>query len=110
VNGVITQYFGGGHAGLDIAAPIGSTVVAAVSGTVQLAGWYDAYGIAVISSSVDKSATYGHLSEVFVSPGEQLTVGQPIGLVGMTGATDGPHLHFELRAGGALIDPLGVLP
>lgn len=105
--------FGGGmefHQGLDIAAPTGTTVTAAASGTVISAGWYGGYGNYILIDHGGGMATgYGHLSQIFVSSGQQVQKGQAIGAVGSTGASTGPHLHFEVRLSGKPVDPTGYL-
>ena len=99
------------HAGKDLAAPEGTPVVAALSGTVTSSGLAGGYGIAVeIEHSAPKRRTlYGHLSEIYVKQGQTVRQGDVIGRVGSTGLSTGPHLHFELRrpeAGGwVAIDP-----
>ena len=86
------------HSGLDIAAPSGSPVVATGAGTVISAGWNGGYGKAVIIQHSDTQQTlYGHLSEVSVQAGQTIAQGTVIGLVGSTGNSTGPHLHFESR-------------
>ena len=105
--------FGGGlefHQGLDIAAPMGTTVTAAASGTVISAGWYGGYGnYILIDHGGGMSTGYGHLSQIFVSNGQQVQKGQAIGAVGSTGMSTGPHLHFEVRIGGKPTDPAAYL-
>lgn len=86
------------HSGLDIAAPSGSPVVATGAGTVISAGWNGGYGKAIIIQHSDTQQTlYGHLSEVSVQAGQTIAQGTVIGLVGSTGNSTGPHLHFESR-------------
>ncbi len=86
------------HSGVDIGAPSGAPVVAAGSGTVVSAGWNGGYGKAVIIQHNDTQQTlYGHLSEVSVQAGQTIAKGTVIGLVGSTGNSTGPHLHFERR-------------
>jgi len=105
--------FGGGaefHQGLDIAAPMGTTVTAAASGVVLSAGWYGGYGnYILIDHGGGMSTGYGHLSQIFVSSGQQVQKGQAIGAVGSTGMSTGPHLHFEVRIGGKPTDPAAYL-
>jgi murein DD-endopeptidase MepM/ murein hydrolase activator NlpD len=98
------------HSGLDIAAPAGTPVVATATGTVVSAGWNGGYGKAIIIQHNDVQQTlYGHLSEISVQPGQQITQGSVIGLVGSTGNSTGPHLHFESRSpsgtGWVAVDP-----
>ena len=118
-DGLITTYFGEvgptsprGHAGLDVAAPVGSPVFAARAGRVREADWSgDGYGLKVVVDHGDGLTTlYGHLSAVEVDPDAAVERGQLIGQVGSTGYSTGPHLHFEVRGRGALVDPLGYLP
>lgn len=112
VHGVISQGFNSRHRGLDIAADSGVDVVAADNGMVIKAGWSDVgYGLrVVIDHNIDYITLYGHLSEVFVQEGQVVQKGQILGRVGSTGNSTGPHLHFELRDFGYLIDPLRLLP
>ena len=87
------------HTGTDIAAPMGTPVVAAYSGRVAISDFLGGYGLAVVIGHNEKSSEtlYGHLSEVFVKAGEWVEQGEVIGRVGSTGNSTGPHLHFELR-------------
>ena len=100
------------HVGLDLAAPPGTPVGAAKGGVVTRAGPAGrVYGNAVYLDHGDGSSTrYAHLSQVFVRPGARVQQGDPVGSVGSTGASTGPHLHFELRFDGRAVDPLGYLP
>lgn len=114
-NGVtaITQGFRHGqHMALDIAAEAGTPVYAVDAGTVLTAGWSDnGYGYhIVIDHGIDYITLYAHLREYFVKSGDIVKKGDIIGLVGSTGNSTGPHLHFEVRDYGYLIDPLLVLP
>ncbi len=99
------------HAGKDLAAPEGTPVVAALSGTVTSSGLAGGYGIAVELEHRQplRRTLYGHLSELYVKAGQTVRQGEVIGRVGSTGLSTGPHLHFELRrpeAGGwVAIDP-----
>lgn len=98
------------HFGVDWAAPSGTQVRAARDGVVSRAGWWGTYGYAVALDHGDGSETrYAHLSAVHVAPGAVVRQGDVLGLVGSTGASTGPHLHFELRFGERAVDPLGYL-
>ena len=112
-SGVVTSGFGYRwgrlHAGVDIAAPYGTGVVAAASGTVIYAGGMGGYGnIVVISHGNGLSTAYAHLSAIYVGGGSVLQ-GQSIGAVGCTGSCTGNHLHFEVRVNGSPVDPMGYL-
>jgi murein DD-endopeptidase MepM/ murein hydrolase activator NlpD len=98
------------HSGVDIGAPTGAPVVAAGSGIIISSGWLGGYGKAVVIQHNGVQQTlYGHLSEVFVQPGQRIEQGTVIGRVGSTGNSTGPHLHFEARVattdGWVAIDP-----
>ncbi|MBW4472021.1 MAG: M23 family metallopeptidase [Stenomitos rutilans HA7619-LM2] len=99
------------HSGTDLGAPMGTPVLAAASGKVALSDWLGGYGLAIILSHQDdtQETLYGHLSKVFVKPGQWVEKGTVIGRVGSTGLSTGPHLHFELRqktsSGWHAIDP-----
>lgn len=98
------------HAGVDWAASAGTPVRAARDGAVVRAGWWGTYGYAVALDHGDGSETrYAHLSAVHVRAGDVVRQGDVVGLVGSTGASTGPHLHFELRFGAQAVDPLGYL-
>jgi murein DD-endopeptidase MepM/ murein hydrolase activator NlpD len=99
------------HSGVDIGAPSGAPVVASVSGTVVSAGWNGGYGKAVVIEQPNgvRQTLYGHLSEISVQAGQSIEQGTVLGLVGSTGNSTGPHLHFEERVSNATgwvaIDP-----
>jgi hypothetical protein len=99
------------HPGIDIADPPGTPIHAAAAGRVTRAGWYGGYGnyTCIDHGQFDGqpvSTCYGHQTRILVAPGQQVTAGQLIGLVGSTGASTGPHLHFEVRLSGHPVDPL----
>jgi murein DD-endopeptidase MepM/ murein hydrolase activator NlpD len=95
------------HDGIDIAAPYGSPIYAARPGRVVFAGWYYAYGRAVIIEHGDGVQTlYGHASKLLVGTGETVSQGQLIARVGTSGRSTGPHLHFEVRHNGRPVNPL----
>ncbi len=100
----------GFHAGMDVAAPAGTPIHAAAGGVVVIAGDCDGYGYCVVIDHGASMATlYGHQSEVRVAVGQEVAPGEVIGLVGSTGRSTGPHLHFEVRLHGLAIDPFLAL-
>ncbi len=116
--GEITTYFGEvgrlsphGHSGLDIAAPEGTPIVAADDGEVLKAYWNeDGYGgLVIVGHPSGYETWYGHLDRFDVDKGDQVKRGQEIGLMGSTGYSTGPHLHFEVRQDGQVCDPLTLL-
>ncbi len=98
------------HSGVDIGAPMGSTITAAAGGRIIFAGWYGGYGNAIIIDHGGQTSTlYGHCSQIFVSQGQDVERGQAIGAVGSTGESTGPHLHFEVRENGIPVEPTSRL-
>jgi murein DD-endopeptidase MepM/ murein hydrolase activator NlpD len=99
------------HSGTDLGAPMGTPVVAAFGGKVQIADFLGGYGLAVVirHNNDTEETLYGHMSELFVKPGETVKQGEVIGRVGSTGYSTGPHLHFEFRKlmaqGWTVLDP-----
>ncbi len=95
------------HTGIDIGAGHGASIVAAASGTVLRAGWNSGYGnYIVIDHGGGKQTLYGHCSALLVKSGQTVSRGQQIALVGSTGVSTGPHLHFEVLIHGAYTDPM----
>src|ERR1700742_2734349 len=121
VEGPITSGFGGReigagyefHPGIDISVPEGTPIRAALGGTVVFtqseaeSGGYGNY--TCIDHGGGLSTCYAHQSEFLVSPGQQVSQGQIIGLSGNTGYSTGPHVHFEVRIFGEVTDPMGYL-
>lgn len=100
----------GFHTGLDLAAPEGTVAAAAFYGTVEQTGESDVWGKYVLMRHSDRLETYYcHLSEIYVSEGSVIRQGETVGLVGSTGWSTGPHLHFEVRIGGVRVDPERLL-
>ncbi|MFH7030320.1 MAG: murein hydrolase activator EnvC family protein [Heteroscytonema crispum UTEX LB 1556] len=98
------------HSGIDFAGNYSSTIRAADSGTVIVAGWYGGYGNAVVIDHGKGITTlYGHSSQLYVSEGQSVQRGQAIAAVGSTGLSTGPHLHFEVRRDGTPVDPANYL-
>lgn len=120
VSGTVTSKFGtrrdpihGGHRrhkGIDIAAPRGTPIEAAATGTVVFAGQQGGYGKTVIIELPDgKRTRYAHAEELLVGVGDEVQAGQVIATVGATGRATGPHLHFEVTENGRAVNPLQVL-
>ncbi|QXC62126.1 M23 family metallopeptidase [Aquihabitans sp. G128] len=98
------------HAGGDLGAPSGTMIYAPADGVVVIAGERGGYGNATVIDHGHSLATlYGHQSQILVQPGQVVKRGDPIGRVGSTGLSTGPHLHFETRIKGVPIDPEGVV-
>lgn len=103
------------HSGTDLAAPMGTPVLATRAGRVSVSDFLGGYGLTVIMRHDDDKleSRYAHLSQLAVEAGEWVEQGEVIGLVGSTGTSTGPHLHFELRQltgeGWVAVDPVEVL-
>jgi len=111
VSGIITSRFGtrgsGYHTGLDIAAPMGTTIAAAAGGTVVFSGW-DNYGLGYavkISHGNGVETVYGHCSALYVTTGQVVSSGEAIAAMGSTGNSTGSHLHLEIRVNGVRHNP-----
>lgn len=95
------------HAGLDLGAPKGTTIVAAASGTVVKSYMSSSYGnYTVIDHGGGVMTAYAHQSKRLVSAGDRVSAGQKIGLVGSTGNSTGNHLHFEVYVNGSTVNPM----
>jgi murein DD-endopeptidase MepM/ murein hydrolase activator NlpD len=98
------------HSGIDFAAPQGSTVMSAGAGTVTFVGQMSGYGNAIeVTHEGGIITRYGHLSAFLVKEGDTVSTGSPIGRVGSTGRSTGPHLHFEVRRADNAVDPARYL-
>jgi murein DD-endopeptidase MepM/ murein hydrolase activator NlpD len=98
------------HEGLDISTEKGTPVFATANGKVQSATYAGDYGnLIVLRHDFDLTTRYGHLSRFNVKPGDTVRRGDVIGYVGSTGRSTGSHLHYEILAGGKLINPLQLL-
>lgn len=115
---IVTSRFGGSrsynsgmwhshHTGIDFRRGVGDPILAAASGRVATAELMDVRGnVVIIDHGYGVFTQYAHMSEFYVTPGQEVQQGQLIGLVGGTGRTNGPHLHFEVIVNGQPIDPL----
>jgi murein DD-endopeptidase MepM/ murein hydrolase activator NlpD len=98
------------HPGLDIAVTVGTPVRATAEGSVAEAGEDPEYGTFVLLQHSDEyQSMYGHLSRLLVRPGQRVAAGEVIGLSGNTGNSSAPHLHFEVRRRGQVVDPLTLV-
>ena len=115
VRAVVASPFGprgfGFHSGIDLAAGRGTPVAAAASGRVVWAGvMAGGWGkLLILTHQRGVRSMYAHLSRIDVQVGQDVRVGDQVGLVGSTGDATGPHLHFEVRLRGAAVDPLPAL-
>jgi lysostaphin len=115
--GVLTSGYGWRwgrmHKGIDIANSTGTPIIASAEGTVEKAGWNSGgYGKLVEIRHPDGSMTrYAHNSKILVQPGQQVSQGSTIALMGSTGHSTGPHSHFEIHASGkGAVNPIAMLP
>lgn len=98
------------HTGIDLAAPLGTSIASAWPGTVSEVGWSDIYGnYAIVSHSGGLATFYAHCDSIVVTQGMVLRQGERIGFVGSTGLSTGPHLHWEIRLNGMRTDPAWAL-
>lgn len=102
------------HSGIDYGVPYGTPIKAANSGKVIYSGWYGGYGKVVIidhgsCTGAPTTTLYAHMSQQKVAVGDNVTRGQIVGLVGTTGYSTGPHLHFEVRINGKPQNPNNYL-
>jgi len=99
-----------GHRAVDYAADYGTPIRAVGDGTVIFAGWNDGYGQETsIRHNSTYTTNYGHQSKILVKKGQKVKQGQVIGLVGSTGLSTGPHLHFEMVENGVKVNPASVI-
>jgi len=95
------------HTGIDVSGPTGGKVVAPANGTVVRVGWSDSYGrIVEISHGFGIRTVYAHLEATRVAEGQRVRRGDLVGVVGSTGRSTGPHLHYEVQVGGRPVNPL----
>lgn len=99
------------HGGMDIDGERGEQVFAPAGGTVIKAGWSGGYGNMIeIDHGNGLTTRYGHLSKIEIEVGDTITRGQEIGLIGSTGRSTGPHLHYEMRLNDRPVNPRHFLP
>jgi len=93
------------HTGIDIARVIGTKIIAAMAGTVELVSAQGAYGNHLKITNEEISTLYAHCNQIYVKEGDYINQGQEIAEVGETGNVTGPHLHFEIRRNNQYVDP-----
>lgn len=113
-SGRITSKFGprwgAFHAGIDLGVRTGTNIRASIAGTVTFSGSAGGYGLLIkISHTGGYETRYAHNSKLLVKPGDKVSAGQVIALSGNTGASTGPHLHFEIRKAGVALNPVNYL-
>ena len=95
------------HKGVDLAAPVGTPIVATADGIVSKAQWFGGYGLFVaIEHGGNIQTRYGHMSRLNVADGQRVHKGDVIGFIGTTGRSTGPHLHYEVRVNGDAVNPI----
>lgn len=114
VHGIVSQFASWYHMAIDIAASLGEPIVAAQNGVItslNTGTWDSGYGTSIwVSGGGGFDSHYAHLSGLNVGIGDKVTAGKTVlGWIGMTGRTTGPHVHFEIRRNGVLVNPLTYL-
>lgn len=110
--GSLAQYFSWYHPGVDISNLAGGPILASDAGTVTVAGWPDNFGFGnrvIIDHGNGFTTLYGHMSAIYVSPGQKVSKGDVIGAMGSTGRSTGVHVHLEIRKDGTALNPLSLL-
>ena len=98
------------HTGVDMACPTGTPIYSAMSGKVVYVGWSNIFGnYVIINHGNGYQSLYGHMSKTLCRTGKTVAQGEKIGLVGSTGYSTGPHLHFTVYKNGKLVDPMTLL-
>jgi murein DD-endopeptidase MepM/ murein hydrolase activator NlpD len=99
------------HRGVDFKAPKGTPILATADGTVEFADEEKRYGLkVVIQHDGEYKSLYAHMSEIKVQAGQQVKKGTVIGLVGSSGLSTAPHLHYEIIKNGKAVNPADYLP
>lgn len=94
------------HKGIDIGAPTGAKIIASNEGKITTSAFNSSYGnYVIVNHGGGYMTVYAHMSKRLVSVGQYVAKGQTIGLVGSTGHSTGPHLHFEIRVNGTAVNP-----
>ena len=107
VIGYFSQFLQGAHTGIDVAAPFGSLITADDEGEVTYVGWVPVGGRAVcVLHDKGVESCFYHTSLALVTKGQRVQRGEVVAAIGMTGLTTGPHVHWEVKSGGRIVDPL----
>lgn len=93
------------HTGIDIARVVGTVIISAIEGNVELVSSHGDYGNHIKITNGEVSTLYAHCSKIYVKQGDHIVQGQEIAEVGETGNVTGPHLHFEIRRNNQYVDP-----
>ena len=93
------------HTGIDIARVVGTVIISAIEGDVELVSSHGDYGNHIKITNGEVSTLYAHCSKIYVKQGDHIVQGQEIAEVGETGNVTGPHLHFEIRRNNQYVDP-----
>lgn len=110
VIGIVSQDFQELHQGIDIITRENSLIVSPAKGVVIQAGWHRDLGKRIeIEHGGQYRTVYGHLNRIFINIGDHVSRGKPIGTLGNTGNSSGPHLHYEIRYAGESVNPMNFL-
>ena len=109
LRGPVVKSFSPAHPAVDIGAPQGSSVHAALEGVVESSGWAGDRGNLLVVRSGSTRSYYGHLQGFEVKPGQSVVAGDLLAISGATGATSQPALHFEVHQDGKAVDPAPYL-
>ena len=93
------------HTGIDIARVVGTVIISAIEGDVEVVSSQGDYGNHIKITNGEVSTLYAHCSKIYVKQGDHIVQGQEIAEVGETGNVTGPHLHFEIRRNNQYVDP-----
>ena len=106
-SGEISQFLQNSHTGIDVATPFGQMITADDDGVITFVEWYPVGGNRVcVQHTGGLESCFYHTSVPLVTPGQRVARGQPVALIGMTGVTTGPHVHWEVKLNGRIVDPL----
>jgi len=108
--GIISRRFDNDHSGIDIATNSGSPLVSSIEGVVSDLGWDEVYGNYMKIKNATVTIFYGHMNKTFVQIHQTIRKGELVGLVGSTGRSTAPHLHYEIAIDSSFVDPEKFLP